>query len=291
MAADVTEGRFRLASPATANVLAILGAAPFLAVLPLAAVTRNLTGSSVGASLPMILPFGGVGLVVARRHRHAQSGGGWILLGFAVLLVASNRAGARGAHLPFRAWRAAARPDRGAAGPAVGTGDRARRAGSAAVPRWHSSLCQVAVGAAGLPGGRRLLAGVHLRRCHRHDRRAPHPGGYRRQPDHHRPACRECRLADIGAAAAPARPGGVLAVVRRPPGGHLPPFLRRAPPAAEMAPIRRRGGLVRRGCRRTGQLTGHPPVADRAGRDHPRCCRDHRVPPRHRGRHPQVPAV
>ena len=92
MAADVTEGRFRLASPATANVLAALGAALFLAVLPLAAVTRNLTGSSVGASLPMILPFGGVGLVVARRQPRDPVG--WILLGFAVLLVASNCAGA-----------------------------------------------------------------------------------------------------------------------------------------------------------------------------------------------------
>ena len=92
MAADVTEGRFRLASPAIANVLAALGVALFLAVLPLAAVTRNLTGSSVGASLPMILPFGGVGLVVARRQ--PRNPVGWILLGFAVLLVASNCAGA-----------------------------------------------------------------------------------------------------------------------------------------------------------------------------------------------------
>ncbi|HJY59652.1 MAG TPA: hypothetical protein VJ418_25015, partial [Streptosporangiaceae bacterium] len=74
------------------NVLAALGAALFLAVLPLAAVTRNLTGSSVGASLPMILPFGGVGLVVARRQ--PRNPVGWILLGFAVLLVVSNCAGA-----------------------------------------------------------------------------------------------------------------------------------------------------------------------------------------------------
>jgi hypothetical protein len=92
VAADVTKGRFRLASPTTANVLAILGVALFLAVLPLAAVTRNLTGSSVGASLPMILPFGAVGLVVARRQ--PRNPVGWILLGFAVLLVAGDCAGA-----------------------------------------------------------------------------------------------------------------------------------------------------------------------------------------------------
>jgi hypothetical protein len=92
VAADVTGGRFRLASPAAANALAALGVAFFLAVLPLAAVTRNLTGSSVGASLPMILPFGAVGLVVARRQ--PRNPVGWILLGFAVLLVAGDCAGA-----------------------------------------------------------------------------------------------------------------------------------------------------------------------------------------------------
>jgi hypothetical protein len=64
----------------------------FLAVLPLAAVTRNLTGSSVGASLPMVLPFGAVGLVVARRQ--PRNPVGWILLGFAVLLVVGDCAGA-----------------------------------------------------------------------------------------------------------------------------------------------------------------------------------------------------
>ena len=38
------------------------------------------------------LPFGGVGLVVARRQ--PRNPVGWILLGFAVLLVVSNCAGA-----------------------------------------------------------------------------------------------------------------------------------------------------------------------------------------------------
>jgi hypothetical protein len=92
MAAGVFSARWRLTFPVAASGLAIAGAALFLAVLPLAAVTHNLTGSSVGASLPMILPFGGVGLVVARRQ--PRNAVGWILLGFAILLVVSNFAGA-----------------------------------------------------------------------------------------------------------------------------------------------------------------------------------------------------
>ena len=66
--ADVPEGRFRLASPATANVLAILVVALFIAALPLAAVTGNLTVSSAGASIatvPVFLAYGAVGVVVA----------------------------------------------------------------------------------------------------------------------------------------------------------------------------------------------------------------------------------
>jgi hypothetical protein len=92
VAADVTEGRFRFASPATADVLAILGVTLFLAALPIAAVTHTLTGPSVGASIPAVLAYGGVGLVVARRQ--PRNPVGWILLGFAVLLAASSCAGA-----------------------------------------------------------------------------------------------------------------------------------------------------------------------------------------------------
>jgi hypothetical protein len=97
VAADATEGRFRLASSAVANALAVVGVALFLAVLPLAAVTHNLTGSSVGASLPVILPFGAVGVVVARRQPHNPVG--WILLGFAVLLALGDCAGAYAAFI------------------------------------------------------------------------------------------------------------------------------------------------------------------------------------------------
>jgi hypothetical protein len=87
--------RFRLASPVTANVLGIAGVALFIAALPLAAVTRNLTVSSAGANIatiPVFLAYGAVGLVVARHQPRNPMG--WILLGFAVLLAASNCAGA-----------------------------------------------------------------------------------------------------------------------------------------------------------------------------------------------------
>lgn len=93
--ADVSERRFRFASPATANVLAILEIALFITALPLAAVTHNLTVSSAGANIaniPVFLAYGAVGLVVARRQPRNPMG--WILLGFAVLLATSNCAGA-----------------------------------------------------------------------------------------------------------------------------------------------------------------------------------------------------
>jgi hypothetical protein len=92
---DVAEEGFRLRSPATANALAIVGTALFVAGIPLAAVTRNLTVSSAGANIatiPVFLGYGAVGLVVARRQPRNRMG--WILLGFAVLLAASNCAGA-----------------------------------------------------------------------------------------------------------------------------------------------------------------------------------------------------
>ena len=59
MAANVTGGRFRLASPATANVLAVLGAALLLAAVPLTTVNHTLADPRGGAisrsSLPAVL--------------------------------------------------------------------------------------------------------------------------------------------------------------------------------------------------------------------------------------------
>ena len=92
MAVDVTGGRFRLASPAAANILGMAGLALLLATAPLAAMTHRLTVSNVGSDIVLFLAFAGVGLVVARRQ--PRNPVGWILLGFAVLLAASNCAGA-----------------------------------------------------------------------------------------------------------------------------------------------------------------------------------------------------
>jgi hypothetical protein len=92
MAADVTGGRFILASPATASVLGIAGAALLLATMPLAAATHSLTVSNAGSDVVLFLAFGGVGVVVARRQ--PRNAVGWILLGFAVALAALNCAGA-----------------------------------------------------------------------------------------------------------------------------------------------------------------------------------------------------
>ena len=92
MTADVTGGRFRLASPATANIIGIAGVALLLATVPLAAATHALTVWNVGSDIVLFLAFGGVGLVVARRQ--PRNAVGWILLGFAVALAALNCAGA-----------------------------------------------------------------------------------------------------------------------------------------------------------------------------------------------------
>jgi hypothetical protein len=97
VAADVTGRRFRLASPATANVLAIFGAALLIAAVPLATVNHTLADPRGGAIIPVIIASGAVGLVVARRH--PRNPVGWILLGFAVLMAGSDCAGAYAAYI------------------------------------------------------------------------------------------------------------------------------------------------------------------------------------------------
>jgi len=83
VAANVTGGRFRLASPATANVLVILGAALLIAAVPLTTVNHTLTDPRGGAIIPVIIACGAVGLVARRQPRNPV---GWIVLGFAVLM-------------------------------------------------------------------------------------------------------------------------------------------------------------------------------------------------------------
>jgi hypothetical protein len=97
VAGNVTGRRFRLVSPATANVLAILGAALLIAAVPLTVVNRTLADPRGGAIIPVIIASGAVGLVVARRQ--PRNPVGWILLGFAVLMAASDCAGAYAAFI------------------------------------------------------------------------------------------------------------------------------------------------------------------------------------------------
>jgi hypothetical protein len=97
VAGNVTGRRFRLVSPATANVLAILGAALLIAAVPLTVVNRTLADPRGGAIIPVIIASGAVGLVVARRQPRNPVGS--ILLGFAVLMAASDCAGAYAAFI------------------------------------------------------------------------------------------------------------------------------------------------------------------------------------------------
>ena len=71
-------------------VLVLLAAA-----VPPALIAGDLTAGSAGSQALIVLSFGGVGLVVARRQ--PRNAVGWILLAFAVLLSVSNAAGSYGA--------------------------------------------------------------------------------------------------------------------------------------------------------------------------------------------------
>ncbi len=91
MAVDVTEGRFRLASPAAADAVGLIGVVLFVATVPLAAATHALTVGNVATNTVIFVAYGGVGFVLARRLPRNPMG--WILLSLAVLLAASNCAG------------------------------------------------------------------------------------------------------------------------------------------------------------------------------------------------------
>jgi hypothetical protein len=84
MAAQVTAGRFRLASPSTAYVLGAVGVVLLAAAVVVGVASHDLTVGGNVASMIVFLAYGGVGFVVARR----QPGNpvGWVLLGFALLL-------------------------------------------------------------------------------------------------------------------------------------------------------------------------------------------------------------
>jgi hypothetical protein len=82
---EVTARRFRLLSPGTATVLGVLVLGLSVATLTLAGFDHQLTISSTGSGVAIVLMYAGVGLVVARRQRRNPIG--WLLLIFTVLYV------------------------------------------------------------------------------------------------------------------------------------------------------------------------------------------------------------
>jgi hypothetical protein len=88
--AEVTARRFVLASPVTATGLLVLVLAT-AADLTLAGLVHQLTPKHILLGSTLVLAFGGVGVVVARRQPHNPIG--WILLGLVVLLALGGVAG------------------------------------------------------------------------------------------------------------------------------------------------------------------------------------------------------
>ena len=86
MTAEVAERRFRLASPATAAVLGMLGLALIAAWVPLTYLTRDPQATRDGFAPAFALASGLLGLLVARRQPRNLEG--WLLLGLAVGVIA-----------------------------------------------------------------------------------------------------------------------------------------------------------------------------------------------------------
>ena len=88
---EPTPRRFRLASPVTATVLAVLALILMAAALVLSALVRQLSVLGSGPIVPIVVVYAAVGFVVARR----QPGNpiGWILSGFIVMFLLSSDVG------------------------------------------------------------------------------------------------------------------------------------------------------------------------------------------------------
>ena len=84
VSADVGAGRFRLASPRTALVLGMLALLLLIVAVPLSVLAHQFTSNGLFPFLVM-LPFAGVGLVVAVRQ--ARNPIGWILLACALVMA------------------------------------------------------------------------------------------------------------------------------------------------------------------------------------------------------------
>ena len=88
---DPAAARFRLASPVTATVLAVLTLMLLAGALVLSALTRQLSVLGFGPIVPVAVVYAAVGFVVARR----QPGNpiGWILITFIAVFLLSGVAG------------------------------------------------------------------------------------------------------------------------------------------------------------------------------------------------------
>jgi len=87
----VRNARLNVPASVIASTLGVAVLVFLAAAVPSALIAGNLTVGNAGSQALIVLSFGGVGLVVARRQ--PRNAVGWILLAFAVLLAVSNAAG------------------------------------------------------------------------------------------------------------------------------------------------------------------------------------------------------
>ena len=143
--AGAPAGRLRLASPRTALVV---GVAALLAVA--AAVPLDIASHGISQGV-VVLPFGVVGFVVARRQPRNPIG--WILLALTLRVLAlDRRRQLRRLVLPPGPPWAAARPRRRVSRGVVDLAAVAVAAADRALPR-RSSVATLAPGGLGVPGG------------------------------------------------------------------------------------------------------------------------------------------
>ena len=83
--------RLRLASPATATVLAALAVILTVLAIVLGELVHQLSILGSGPVIPVVVVYAGVGVIVARRQPRNPIG--WILIGFIVLFLLSNDLG------------------------------------------------------------------------------------------------------------------------------------------------------------------------------------------------------
>jgi hypothetical protein len=88
---EPTAARFRLASPMTATVLAVLSLMLVAGALVLSALTGQLSVLGSGPIVPVVVVYAAVGFVAARRQPGNSIG--WILIIFIALFLLSQAVG------------------------------------------------------------------------------------------------------------------------------------------------------------------------------------------------------